>query len=366
MIHLHRLPALALAFAFAVTMSISAARAADATPDDIARVLAGLAPASKDSPLTALTADPAFQRHARRLDQSWQNIDQRQLSKIRAWSAANLTKRQDTAFYFFSGPDFLYANAFLPNAKTYVFAGLEPVGRLPELNKLSRGTVASAYEEINAKINTVLNYSFFITKEMQERFRSGAARGALPIIAVFMVRHGKTIQDVSFVSIDNEGKLSPLANPDAAGPANGVKITFSAPGGSPQTLYYFSTNLHNSGARSTGFLKWCQTLGPGDSFVKSASYLMHDNNFSTVRDFLLENSASITQDDSGIPLRFFDQSKWTLKPFGNYVGPISLFANSYQPKLKELFVKAKAPRIDFGIGYRWRPGETNLLLAIRH
>lgn len=363
---LHRLNALAIAVAVAVTMTLSAARAADATPDDIARVLAGMAPASKDSPLTQLTSDAAFQRHAKRLDQSWQNVDQRQLSKIRAWSAANLTKRQDTAFYFFSGPDFLYANAFLPNAKTYVFAGLEPVGRLPDLSKLPRATVASAYEEINAKINTVLNYSFFITKEMQERFRSGAARGALPIIAVFMARHGKSIQDVSYVTVDNEGKLGPLANPDQTGPANGVKITFSSPGGAPQTLYYFSTNLNNSGARSTGFLKWCQTLGPGDSFVKSASYLMHDNNFSVVRDFLLENSATITQDDSGVPLRFFDGQKWTLKPFGNYVGPISLFSGNYQAKLKELFVKAKAPRIDFGIGYRWRPNETNLLLAIKN
>ena len=92
---------------------------------------------------------------------------------------------------------------------------------------------------------------------------------------------------------------------------------------------------------------------------------MHNDSFSTVRNFLLEHSATISQDDSGVPVRFFDDAKWTLKPYGNYVGPISLFSGNYQGKLKDLFVKAKAPRIDFGIGYRWRPSETNLLLAIK-
>ena len=39
--------------------------------------------------------------------------------------------------YMFSGPDFLYATSFFPNASTYVLAGLEPVGAVPELTSLS-------------------------------------------------------------------------------------------------------------------------------------------------------------------------------------------------------------------------------------
>lgn len=346
-----------------VTLGLPA-MAADPSPGDIAKVLAGIKPAD-GSPLTALTEDAAFKQHQRRLDNQWHHVDERQLSKIRAWSAANLAKRQDTVFYFFSGPDFLYANSFLPDATTYVFAGLEPIGKLPNLAELPKRSVASAYDEVSAKINTVLNYSFFITKEMKERFSSGSARGALPIISVFMARAGKIISEVSYVSIDNDGKLQPLANPDASGPANGVKITFSSPGGKTQTLYYFSTNLNNTGLQGSGFLAFCKTLAPADSFVKSASYLMHESNFSKAREFLLENSATITEDDSGIPVAQFDEAKWTLKPFGNYVGPIPLFARNYQQKLKQVFAHEKAQRIDFGIGYRWRPGETNLLLAIK-
>ena len=37
-------------------------------------------------------------------------------------------------------------------------------------------------------------------------------------------------------------------------------------------------------------MRFCERLGTGDAFVKSASYLMHRDHFSEVRDFLLEHS----------------------------------------------------------------------------
>ena len=33
-----------------------------------------------------------------------------------------------TMFYMFSGPDFLYADTFFPNASTYILCGIEPMG----------------------------------------------------------------------------------------------------------------------------------------------------------------------------------------------------------------------------------------------
>ncbi len=111
----------------------------------------------------------------------------------------------------------------------------------------------------------------------------------------------------------------------------------------------------NGGVKNSGFLKFCETLAPGDSFVKSASYLLHSGNFSTVRDFLLEHSAVMVQDDSGIPLRYYDPKKWELHPFGRYLAPLGIFPGTHQREYVELFKKARP--IDFGIGYRHRPNE---------
>ena len=69
---------------------------------------------------------------------------------------------------------------------------------------------------------------------------------------------------------------------------------------------------------------------------------MHAGNFSTVRDFLLANSATIIQDDSGIPLGDYDQRKWRFFPFGRYAGPIAEFPGRYQPNYAELFQQEPA------------------------
>ena len=113
------------------------ARAADpVTADDTARFLAGLPP-SAQSPLTALTKEPSWQRHARFFDAAFAQLEQRQLSKIKAWSAANLSAPRPTMFYMFSGPDFLYADAFYSKATTYVLSALEPVGSVPDLTRVA-------------------------------------------------------------------------------------------------------------------------------------------------------------------------------------------------------------------------------------
>ena len=81
----------------------------------------------------------------------------------------------------------------------------------------------------------------------------------------------------------------------------------------------------------------------GDSLVKSASYLLHGSNFSRVRQFLLDRSNSIVQDDTGVPVRLFKPEEWDLKPFGAYLGPIEVFPGMYQPQLAQLFRRGKPP-----------------------
>jgi len=143
--------------------------------------------------------------------------------------------------------------------------------------------------------------------------------------------------------------------------AAGVKIVFTDGSGPKQTLYYFSTNLADGSFERSGFRAFLDRLGPADSLIKSASYLLHAGGFNQVRNFLLDHSATVLQDDSGIPVRYFDPRKWRLQAFGHYVGPLALFGRSYQPELAELFQHAQP--LDFGIGYRFRRNESNLLLA---
>ena len=333
------------------------------TPDDNARYLAGLPPAP-DSPLAALANDPRWQRHVRYFDALFEREDATTLSKVRDFAREHLTEKHDTMLYMFSGPDFLYATSFFPNASTYVLAGLEPAGDVSQLTALKRPTLDYTLQNIERSIGTLMNYSFFITHNMRTQLNAGPVYGTLPILYVFLARTGKTVHDVTFVDLDSDGNIqtwNETGGKRGRSAASGVRIVFSAGNGPWQTLYYFSTNLADGGVTRSGFLTFCGKLGTADSFIKSASYLLHGGGFSKVRGFLLEHSATILQDDSGIPLVYFDQKKWRLQPLGRYAGPLSIFARAYQPRMAELFRKA-AP-LDFGLGYRWRRNESNLLLA---
>ncbi|MDO9060921.1 MAG: hypothetical protein Q7U92_18135, partial [Bradyrhizobium sp.] len=210
---------------------------------------------------------------------------------------------------------------------------------------------------------SILSFSFFITKQMKTDLQAGQLSGTLPILYVFLARSGKTIREVSPIALDDKGAAYFANENPGPNATKGVRILFAGSDGAEKTLYYFSTDLSNSGVKVSGFLKFCATLAPGNSLIKSASYLLHSGNFTTVRDFILANSATIIQDDSGVPLADYDRKQWRFFPFGRYLGPIGEFPGRYQPAYAELFRRSQP--IDFGIGYRWRTHETNLLLSVR-
>ena len=352
-----------LAMAIAMLLgAIAAAAAQSATPDDTARALAGL-PVAPGSPLAPLMQDLAWRQHASTFSAAFAKIDKNRLDKIRAWASSKVAAPRGVLFYFFSGPDFLYANAFFPNASTYVLSGLEPVGLVPDLTRLPRQSVGEALRRLEGSLSSILTLSFFKTIAMKSDLSASRVSGVLPVLYVFLTRSGKKIEYVSPIGLDQEGVPQPLDETGLPRAARGVKIVFTDAEGHVATLYYFSANVANGGFKASGLAAFCDKLGVGDSFVKSASYLLHGGDFSDVRTFLLEHSVLILQDDTGIPARYFDRAQWRLRPFGHYTSPIALFRGKYQPQLRQLFQQGRAEPIDFGVGYQWRSQESNLLLA---
>ena len=154
---------------------------------------------------------------------------------------------------------------------------------------------------------------------------------------------------------------------NSLGKGSGVKVTFLDPvTGAQKVLYYFSADLSDSGLKANqAVLRFCNKLGPTNSFLKADSYLLHQNDFNIARSYLLRASASILQDDSGIPLRYFAPDRWTMRFFGSYPGPINLFKNFYQPDLAHYYTASSPKPLTFGFGYQWDPREAGVIIATR-
>lgn len=100
------------------------------------------------------------------------------------------------------------------------------------------------------------------------------------------------------------------------------------------------------------------------TYLKAASYLMYNDSFSNIRNTILANSSHLLQDDSGMPLKSFDNAKWDLKFYGAYTRPIGLFSNSYQSDLRQVYASNQTIKpLDFGIGYQFAVNQSNLMLA---
>ena len=333
--------------------------------NDAARYLAGL-PVAPGSPLTALSQDPRWATHARAMNLAFSQLEQRQLSNIRIFRSENIasaTQSSRNCVYLFSGPDFLYADAMFGDCSTFVLQGLESVDPIPDLVTLPQEALFGTLQNIEISLNTLLSFSFFKTKDMREDFQRAQLKGVLPVVFVFMARTGKQIESVEYISLDKEGKVLQ----GQPGFLRGAKINFIEPAsGSKKEMYYFTSDLSDDALkRNPGLLRFCEGLGPVNSLLKAASYLLHSGNFTTARNFLLQNSVAVLEDDSGIPVRYFTSDKWTLRFFGTYTGPIDLFKNYNQPDLRQFYEASSPKRLTFGFGYRWNNRSSTLFLAVR-
>lgn len=316
------------------------------SPNDQARFLAGL-PVS-DAKLAPRTAEKWWQDHAAAMNAAWERMDRRQLVGLRGFMQTRLPELHGSkapVCYFFSGPDFLYAHSFFPKASTYLLCGIEPIGTLPDVTVLPADKLPGEVARLRASMNTLLKTHYFVTKDMRLDLSRAQLGGTLPVLYTFLARAGCTIREVELA-------------------ADHVRIEFRGGLGKKQTLYYYKTDLSNSG-KHEAFLKLCRSHAPANSLVKSASYLMHGESFSKARGFLLENSRFILQDDTGVPFRFFDPKRWEVRLHGAYFRHGDTFGKYDQADLEAAFKSSGAQALGFSFGYHWQKERGLLIVAKR-
>lgn len=326
------------------------------TPNEQARFLTGLR-VPPGSVLEPIQATREYHDHTRQYAAMWRKFDQRYFGPMRAFAAQHIAPRTagvQALYYMFSGPDFINAYAFFPDVPVTIMVGLEPVGSIAPPEQLDMPRIQAGLDNLRKANAVTLQFSYFITKEMKIDFEQTDFKGVLPILESFIALGG--------------GEVLAVAPFSPGGGIPGVSIRFrKAPGAPEQTVYYIQTDLSDDGLRAKpALLAWMSHFQPAVAYLKAASYLMHEPYFSRIRNFLLSKSAVIVQDDSGIPLRAFAASgPWQLNFYGSYTGVLDLFKKYHQPDLAAAYAQLGAGPLPFGTGYKWKQGESNLLVAVR-
>jgi len=339
---------------------------------DSANLLAGFAlPASSE--LSAAAASAPVKLHQQNFQAAFKKLDERQLNRVKAFTAAELAAPAGVAadaplYYPFSGPDLLYAEAFFPNARRYLLTGLEPVGAMPLLASYQPEELAGSLADMRKSLHAILNFSFFKTNDMRVDFRGSRLKGVVPVLLTFAAKAGFEVLNINFFYVNTDGSvcrtdasaLTAIKSPQIPG----VELTLRRSGSATsQELIYLSADIGDAGlAKAPQYMALVQKLGHGATFIKSASFLLHKPYFSKVRELILDTSPRILQDDSGVPYTQFAAANWQPVFYGTYVKPIPMFGSHNQPKLTEAFKALGSKPLEFGIGYRHSKRDSSLLL----
>ncbi len=344
--------------------------------NDAARLMAGLEPLEGSTTAEHDTL-PSVVKHRKVFNQLFEKKQNDQLNSLRKlveeeMKEAHLSDRN--VYYPFAGADVITIHTIYPNAKNYVMFGLEIEGKIPDFSKIPTKNMEKNLTNLNQSISHLMSLSFFMTKHMAGDFIRTDFYGTTPILMAFIVRMGNELLDAQHVKLNKQGEIE-VYNPEEdkikQSPwddiMTGIQFKFRKDKKSPvQTLTYFCLNIANENMeKNNEFLLFLDKYKPTNTYVKAASYLMHGANYSIIKDKLLEITEVLLQDDSGVPYRFFKNDSWKVTLYGKYNGPIPLFKGHFQ---KDYFNdykenKDKIRDLDFGIGYVYTKGQSNLMKA---
>ena len=344
--------------------------------NDFANYIAGIE-GDSESGLKALESKTTWQNYKVAMDGVWKTTNEK-LPVMKEWASAEVNQGAGTLFYPFSGPDFLHADAFFPEHENIVMIALEPIGTFPNMKQKSDdGSDVVYLNGVRKSLNMILGKSFFRTIAMAADF-NGEVDGNLPVLMQFMKRTNHKVLYQEEVALNADGTLTTDMSGMSDSTYIGNRYYFQREGQDQvRTLTYFAVNLQNMPYVSRGGLvakgletrtdlvKYFNSLDIKSTYLKSASYLMHRPTFSIIRNIILNKSEFVLQDDSGIPIQYFDEDKWNLTFYGNYKFPISLFAERHQEDLKEVYLNGgeNVKSLPFGIGYQYHKGTSNLMKA---
>jgi hypothetical protein len=336
---------------------------------DSARVLAGMLPERPDY-LANVTRLPGWQNWHRELDENWARTDADRFTQMRTWAATELPafgRGCTTLMYPFAGPDLLNAYLLFPNCHTYVLFGLERLGSLPAFDKLTPDRLDRLVADTRRALGDLVTRNYFITSKMMSQFETQELHGNLPIMAIFLARLNARIVSVRQLDIWADGNLHDHVAGKTDVAASALEIVFYVGAGQPQTVVYFRAQAEDAALkRRPGVIPYLEAQAPFITFLKAASYLLHDDQFSMVRRVLLNRSTAVMQDDSGIPFRFLAAPAWRVSFYGRYQKPVKDFNYGYQPDLAKAYAVPDAVKpLTFSFGYHWATGSSTVMLAVR-
>lgn len=330
--------------------------------NDRALLLAGMPVSSEFGSrpeVQGILSRPSYRYHQQLMEGLWKSVEARRLRPIRAWREKNLHGRipSRTALYPLSGGDFLNLNLLYPDADRYLMIAMEKPGQIPDPAAMPELQLSNGLMSVGQMLANIAQTGYFWSHFMNTHMNpeSKGIFGTMPTVSVFLVRLGHTIQDVQRSCLTDAGQLEVfVAAPTGVCRVPGYRIRFrDGQSGASKELIYLSTKIDASlfdtqspEGRFFGRIQHASVM------LKAAIYLLHMPKNRPVAEYLLDHADVVIQDDSGLPFRYFESTRWNVELYGTFIAPPRLSDLDFfpQPDLAQAF-KERGRDLPFDFGY---------------
>jgi hypothetical protein len=239
--------------------------------------------------------------------------------------------------YPFGGGDLFAALAVFPTAEEFTTISLEPAGDVRTIEHVINPRLRDALAMNRRHLKKLLGLTYSKTTNLDLEGR-GAVPGEIVFIMAALAVHDLEPVALRYFSIREDGTLryfdkDELPSLEAAARAPGkapapefsnVEIEYRKPGSTdpPSVIRHIAQDLSDHALQSNaGLLRYLASKGSVSAMTKAASHLLWADEFSMIRNYLLQNAVWMISDSTGIPPRFATAAGFVQETWGKFDGP---------------------------------------------
>lgn len=274
--------------------------------------------------------------------------------------------------YPFGGGDLMMALTAFPEATTITTMSLELAGDPRRLATLSdKKKLATSLAALDETVSTTLLSNDSKSVNMS-KLQRGELPGQLSMHLIGLALHDFEPVSVRYFRIEADGSLHYYSSDEVDAlereTAKKLKETWKAPDFSPafanvevqfvpkgqreavrRIHRHIGANLSNDGvAKTPELIEHLSKKGKVSAMTKAASYLLWNEAFSTIREWLVAHAVFMVSDSTGVPPRYWKKAHCTVDTYGSFEKSFLGAWEGYQQELREAFATAKKLPMRFG------------------
>lgn len=247
-----------------------------------------------------------------------------------------------TVVYPFGGGDLISALTTYPEATEITTMSLEHAGDPRRIKGITSKQLKASLALIRQTSSGLLTANDSKTENLMKGQR-GEIPGQLSFFLIALAVHGYEPVSLRYVKTNADGSLRYLSQteldslekkeatllnkvwvaPDFSEAFDNLELVAVKKGGDPQkdriVHRHFAQNLDDDHfGKDEGMKKYLGARKPICAMTKAASYLLWRDNFSTIRQYLLDSMVFMVSDSTGIPPKYATAAGFTQEAYGKF------------------------------------------------